>query len=150
MTNASAIAFTSLGKCQLKGQKSFDGNKTLSAQRKYLQKYLILKFSTVISETAGLYNLPSSIVFDCTCFGHATASFGVLVFLTYGQNRKKKKKNQTSGRLKLVPLKLFEHPNVTVHALTRLLNFSVNSDVRFRLFISRRSWRVREWFIEQG
>ena len=56
---------------------------------------------------------------------------------------KKKKKIQTSGRLKLVPLKLFEHANVTVHALTRLLNFSVNSDVRFRLFISRRSWRVR-------
>ena len=26
----------------------------------------------------------------------------------------------------LVPLKLFEHANVTVHALTRLLNFSVN------------------------
>ena len=58
-------------------------------------------------------------------------------------------KIQTSGRLKLVPLKLFEHANVTVHALTRILDFSVNSDVRFRLYISRRSWRVREWFIQQ-
>ena len=65
------------------------------------------------------------------------------------KKKKIKIKIQTSGRLKLVPLKLFEHANETVHALTRILDFSVNSDVRFRLYISRRSWRVREWFIQQ-
>ena len=42
---------------------------------------------------------------------------------------KMEKKIQTLGRLNLVLLKLFEHANVTVHALTRLLNFTWNGDV---------------------
>ena len=41
---------------------------------------------------------------------------------------KMEKKIQTLGRLHLVPLKLFEHANVTVRALTRLLNFTWNGD----------------------